>query len=259
VPSLVIATLLLVAGCASEQTRFSTIRITSKVSDVYQGLVMENLARTAANPWALPSFTVLNGGTASVTDKGSAALQWVAGPHKLTAGTYGPFSAERDVQDNFTFIPTFDPHRLAAMRCAYQLAVAPRAANLVECREFIRPYVQYDPRYAVFGNDPLALVPQGWLHVGCKHDVPHHDACVVAHCRHTYVWVMPEGLDGLTRFTLLILDIATLKTVPGVPAFGTPAAAAAAPSRTAPAFMTPPREDFNVLSPSSGLLLVPRP
>jgi hypothetical protein len=195
---------------------------------------------------------VLNGGTASVTDKGSVAMQWVAGPHRFVSGTYGPFSAERDVQDNFTFIPIFDPHRLSAMRCAYQLAVAPHAANPVQCRYYLGPYVQHDPGYSASGNDPIALVPQGWLHVGCKRDVPRHNASVVAHSGHTYVWVTGEGLDALTRFTLLMLDIATLKTVPGAPPYVPPGPAAAIPSPRLPAATTPPERTTTFLVRARG-------
>jgi hypothetical protein len=54
------------------------------------------------------------------------------------------------------------------------------------------------------------LVPTGWYMVGCKKDVP-RDACHVGHHCDTYVWVKPEGIEGLTRFTMTVIDLATGK------------------------------------------------
>ena len=55
-----------------------------------------------------------------------------------------------------------------------------------------------------------ALKP-GWFGVGRKRDVP-KDACYVGCYCNTYVWVPPENVDLLTRFTLAILDIHTFKS-----------------------------------------------
>lgn len=52
------------------------------------------------------------------------------------------------------------------------------------------------------------LLPTGWFEVGKEKDVP-RNACYVAHYCDTYVWVMPEGMDGFSRFTITVLDIAT--------------------------------------------------
>ena len=49
-------------------------------------------------------------------------------------------------------------------------------------------------------------VPVGWFCVGRKSDVP-KDACFVGHYCETYVWVPPQGVDDLSRFTLIILAI----------------------------------------------------
>jgi hypothetical protein len=54
------------------------------------------------------------------------------------------------------------------------------------------------------------LVPTGWYGIGCKANVP-RDACYVGQCGKTFVWVMPEGLEGLTRFTMTVLELATGK------------------------------------------------
>jgi hypothetical protein len=46
-----------------------------------------------------------------------------------------------------------------------------------------------------------------WFHVGCHCCVPRNCACVGHYCG-TYVWVLPEGRDELTKLTLTILDFA---------------------------------------------------
>jgi hypothetical protein len=55
----------------------------------------------------------------------------------------------------------------------------------------------------------LAQIRPGWFHVGSKHDVP-KDACYVGKSGASYVWVCPDGIDGLTEFTLTVLKISSL-------------------------------------------------
>ena len=47
-----------------------------------------------------------------------------------------------------------------------------------------------------------------WLKVGSRADVP-KEACYIGRHRHISVWIMPEGVGGLSELTLAILDIAT--------------------------------------------------
>ena len=49
-------------------------------------------------------------------------------------------------------------------------------------------------------------VPVGWFCTGGKKDVP-NSACFVGHYCDHYVWVMPDRVDGLSRFTLIVLGI----------------------------------------------------
>src|SRR6185437_16008908 len=49
-------------------------------------------------------------------------------------------------------------------------------------------------------------IPVGWFHVGRKCDVPQCACYVGRHCD-TYVWVTSEGMNGLSRFTLIVLAI----------------------------------------------------
>ena len=58
-------------------------------------------------------------------------------------------------------------------------------------------------------QEDLAEIRPGWFHVGFKHDVP-KDACYVGRSGDRYAWVCPDGIDGLTEFTLTVLKISSL-------------------------------------------------
>jgi hypothetical protein len=55
----------------------------------------------------------------------------------------------------------------------------------------------------------LAEIRPGWFHVGSWRDVP-KDACYVGRSGDCYAWVCPDGIDGLTEFTLTVLKISSL-------------------------------------------------
>ena len=82
--------------------------------------------------------------------------------------------------------------------CAYPGASidrSPLAANV--CRKI--ETIQQD----------LAEIRPGWFHVGSRRDVP-NDACYVGKSGDSYAWVCPDGVDGLTEFTLKVLKISSL-------------------------------------------------
>jgi hypothetical protein len=115
-------------------------------------------------------------------------------------------SGQRNVTENWSLAPVTDIDNLRRIRCAYQLLVSDGAvdSNCIPCRELIK-------RFYLGEQDNLdCVIPKGWYNVGCKKDVP-ACACYVGHCGNTYVWVMPEGIDGLTRFTMTVIDLATGK------------------------------------------------
>jgi hypothetical protein len=55
----------------------------------------------------------------------------------------------------------------------------------------------------------LEMIETGWFFVGRKRDVP-KNATYVGHYRDRWVWVCPDGCDGLTHFTLTAMKISTL-------------------------------------------------
>jgi len=68
-------------------------------------------------------------------------------------------------------------------------------------------------RWTARRDSVIAKLPVGWFHVGPKKDVP-KNACYVARCHGACVWVTPDGLEGLTRLTLIVMDIATIDPDP---------------------------------------------
>jgi hypothetical protein len=54
--------------------------------------------------------------------------------------------------------------------------------------------------------------PPGWYHLGRRRDVP-KDACYVGRYGDRYAWVTPDGMPGLSRFTVAVLG--AVKLAPG--------------------------------------------
>jgi hypothetical protein len=160
--------------------------------------VLDNLARTAADAGAQPYFAVFEKGTTQVSDTAnpSGSLTW--DPHSLTSEMLS-LGGSRALTDEWDVSPVTDPDKLHAMHCAYLWALGQTDSG-GECADLLHLF-QVDTE--------LAKIHPGWFAIGKRCDVPKH-ACRVAHCGSTYVWVMPGGSEELTRFTLTIMDIATV-------------------------------------------------
>jgi hypothetical protein len=205
------------SGCRTHLSlRDNTVRTTGTLTDLNYQQVLDNLARFHDNPAAMPSFAVVNAGTVNVADQQSFNANATYAP-TLTFGQQlgsglpilslllNP-SGQRNVTENWSLAPVTDIDNLRRIRCAYQLLVANGAldSNCIPCRELIQ-------RFYLGEQDNLdCVIPKGWYGVGCKKDVP-ECACYVGHYCNTYVWVTADGLDGLTRFTMTVVDLATGK------------------------------------------------
>jgi hypothetical protein len=58
-------------------------------------------------------------------------------------------------------------------------------------------------------QDALIGIPSGWFHCGRRKEIP-RDACYVGRSGHRYVWVTPDGREGLADFTLRILKLSSI-------------------------------------------------
>jgi hypothetical protein len=247
---LLVMALPVVAGCANQQLRYSALRQTSTLADIQETQVIENFARIAANPGALPFLALANSGSATVTDGGSGTLSFL-GAHKLfTQSTFG-LSASRSIALNWGLAPMNNPDRLRAMKAAYQFVLDPSSVDPADQAK-LDAAIKADPSYA----------PRpGWIEIGGKWDVPKH-TWRVGRCGKVYVWVMPDQADDLSRFVLLTLNLASWQSSgKSEPAEASPSAVRpitpnVSPSSGADPF--PPRLFDQPPSVNPGLFFVPR-
>ena len=115
-------------------------------------------------------------------------------------------TAQRTVTENWSLTPITDADNLRRLRCAYRLLVmGEETANYEFCDKQMKEF---------FAGESAALADyfplRHWYSVGYQKDIP-KDACYVGSHDCMYVWVTPEGMNGLALFTIGALDLATGK------------------------------------------------
>jgi hypothetical protein len=164
----------------------------------------------AADPGTLPSYAILIDGTPRVQDVGTL--------NSVTAWTRAvgfamqtlAVSVARSPQEQWTLDPVADYSRLEALRCACNWVVRGPGEGCDHCQSLLAdPEKDLSPgsHFGVLAR--LERLPKGWLHVGRLDEVP-LSACYKAHCGTTWVWVTPDGMEGLNDFILVFHDIATI-------------------------------------------------
>jgi hypothetical protein len=214
---LLLAALSLLSGCRTHLSlRDNTLQVGSTLTDLTYQQVLNNVALFEANPASLPAFSLVNAGTVTVADgqsfTGNATYaptltftQQGGGALPILSLLFNPGSS-RTLTENWSLIPVTDADHLRRIRCAFQLLVLgdnpPTACD--DCRGLLEDFYLGEP------SPWECQIPQGWYGSGSRKDVP-KNACYVGHHGDTYVWVMSEGVEGLTRFSLTVLDLATGK------------------------------------------------
>jgi hypothetical protein len=207
----------LLAGCQTHvNLRNNSVKTTGTLADLNYQQVLNNVAQFTANPSAMPSFAVFNAGTVTVADQKTASVNATGAPtlsYAQQAGSGLPIlsillnpSVSRTLTENWSMAPVTDIDNLRRIRCAMQLLVL-QGREMSDCDECARQIGRF---YLGEMDRAECLIPMGWYCVGRKHDVP-KDAYYVAHYGDVYVWVTPHGLEGLTRFTMTVIDLATGK------------------------------------------------
>jgi hypothetical protein len=203
----------------NRQLQFATARTTGTLSDLHYQQVLDNLAHIAANPGFLPYLAVAGQGSIQVTNSGTVAFPSISASG---ASVWMPtLAASENVTGNWNLGTITSPERIRAMQAVYLNAL---------------------------GSSGIGSSSFRWLQVGTKRDVP-RKACYVSHHGPVHVWVMPEGISGLSELALTILDIATREDLvlnPSQPP--QPSRGAAGPSAV-------PRRNFQV--PPSGPVFTP--
>jgi hypothetical protein len=211
-----LAILPILGGCATHRSLCdNTLKTSATLTDLNYQMVLNNVAMFAAHPSAMPSIAIINAGTVTVADQKTANANATYVPTEIFSQQIGaglPIlsllfnpSCSRIVTENWSLAPVTDIDNLRRIRCAFQLVVlGGETTNCDDCLELLR-------RFYLGETDRMdCMLPTGWFHTGRKKDVP-KNACHVAHCCDTYVWVTPDGLEGLTRFTMTVIDLATGK------------------------------------------------
>jgi hypothetical protein len=214
---LVLLVCALACGCRTHLSlRDNTLRTADTLTNLNYQQVLNNLAMLVANPAFMPSIAIINAGTVTVADQAVASgnatyaptlnfSQQGGGALPILTLLLNP-SGSRNVTENWSLAPVTDIDNLRRIRCAFQLLVlgGGTTSDCDACQDLLQRF------YLGETSRMECVIPVGWYQVGCKKDVP-KNACYVAHHCDTYVWVMPEGLDGLTRFTMTVIDLATGK------------------------------------------------
>jgi hypothetical protein len=171
---------------------------------------MNNLAMMEENPASLPYFSIPTQGTNTILR--SVTATYTPGWDFITAAGYyfsrwvfdhetAAAQAHNQNSEAWQMLPTTNPDKINLIKCAYLRTLG---SSGPDCEAVLEKFFnQYKSPF----NYRQAFQP-GWYCVGRKHDVP-KKACYVAHCGKTYVWVMPENMEALSRFTLAVMDIVT--------------------------------------------------
>ncbi len=201
------------SGCATHRALHQhTVAANITVADIYYQQVLNNVACFESNPMAMPSISMVTAGTVNVADQQGASVNPTYSPtltRALQGGGALPIlsllfgvTATRSVTENWSTTPVTDSDNIRRLRCAFQVIVGAGTAECDHCQDRLKGFF-------VGGTESYeCMLPIGWYCVGGEKDVP-EDACYVGQYGDTYAWVMPEGVDGLTRFTITVLDIAT--------------------------------------------------
>ncbi len=178
-------------GCMNQQLQLTTRRTLGSLPDLQYQQVIDNLATIAANPAFLPYLAVVGQGSIQVTDNGNALLALGVSRTPPAADVLS-LGASRNVTGTWSLGTITSPEKIRGMHALYHRTVLGSTRR--------------DPAYR-------------WLKIGCRRDVP-KQACFVGRHGRTFVWVMPEGMAGLSDLSLAIMDIATREdgaTTPGPP------------------------------------------
>ena len=189
-------------GCTHTQLSHSTLQQAGTITDLHYKQVLTNIACYHANPDVLPHFAVVGTGGTSVTDQASvnAELEWSSG--NLFRHMFVP-GAGRTIEEQWTMAPVVHPDKLRAIRCLFQLVVHGTATDH-ESDELLKSFL---------GDGYMEWVQRGWYGVGGRKDVP-KDSCFVGRCGGQVAWVTPGGVEGLSRLTLVVLNVAALDPNP---------------------------------------------
>ena len=204
--TLVVGGVILTVGCTHRQLADSTVATAATTMDIQYQMVLENLARLADDPGALPSHIRIKDGTVQVSD--DLGLYNLTVPTSVQGGELGGFRAQRTVAEQWGADAVNDPRAVKQLQDLYRTALGLPV-------EPDPPYL-FPPSTRPSTSQPtldrLDLrrdVPTGFFHLGTSGDVPAAARFVGRHGER-YVWVLPADVPAFSRFTLAILFVTKL-------------------------------------------------
>jgi hypothetical protein len=213
-------------GCTNLSLQRHTLAHIETIADLRYREVLENLALIDAVPASLPFYATIYTGTTRLSDQQMMTSSAVFGREAVTKGSVliGTMTRvqqgvldtpmQRQVVSNWTLDPITGPEKLLAMRAACKWVLCgPDSLDDAE-RQIVKgwdPEAHMPPGHYFDFEKDLKKLPCDWLGRGCLAQVPVH-AAHVAHYHDRWVWVMPEGMEGLSAFSLIMSNIARLKT-----------------------------------------------
>jgi hypothetical protein len=143
-----LGSVMLAAGCTSQQLRRSTVNTASTITALQYQQVLDNLAMFYCNPEAMPWHAKLQNAVVQITDHGSGQLAWdlpTQGPvHWLPLA-----SAGRSVVAQWQVNPTVDSDELDSLRLAYSRAVNPADADGALRRAIYKEIAEISTEYSI--------------------------------------------------------------------------------------------------------------
>src|SRR5665213_229381 len=202
-----LATAALLCGCQTIQVENRTLRLANTLTDFHYREVLDNAAKVSCNPSTLPSYVLLNQGLANVQQteqfNGTLNIDLITAPGRLFLSQVldkeGVGTTDTQLQnEQWNLQPVQTPNQIELMRALYRRVLG---VSTPEDETNLTAFFKLNP-------NRLAAVQPGCVCNGRKCDVP-HGAAYVGHYRNCYVWVMPSGVECLSRLTLAVLDVAT--------------------------------------------------
>lgn len=218
-------------GCTHKHLARSTVLTAGTVMEIQNQIVLTNLAMLSLHPESLPSHMEIDDGVVQVSDEialgssgGFTTFPW------FHIERFGP-KGRRLAAEQWGAEPTLDPERLTELQDLYRVALGlpplSPPSSVLYLRQLRAEQAAAKTRDgasdATSSSDerkvPIDVLlsdvpPPGWYQLGSKHDVP-DNACCVGRFGDRYAWVTPEGIPGMSRFTVTVLAVMKLK--PGEP------------------------------------------
>jgi hypothetical protein len=209
--ALVLVTLLPgLVGCTAVSLERHTANQAMTGTDMRYQLALDTLVKMAANPGNLPSLGTATDGQAFVVDNATFDAKTGLAAIKGFTGETLSGSATRSPQNIWTIDPVHTPDQILAIQAACRwvlTGIEPNGPNDLIVSQLLKDFQVYDDLKCL--NEPQN---RGWFSIGCKQNAPKH-GCYVANYCDMYLWITPGGLKGLSEFTLILTDIATIDPI----------------------------------------------